>query len=396
MKYFVSLKDIAPRIAKNIKDQKLKIDAIKFLTIDKMYGLGVLTKVYTLDNMEDIFVNLNDFKSLCDEFDKRGVSGRSVLKNSVDDIEFGAGGVDVRNFLINGSNGLKILSENDGDFLEYKLVNSGSIDDVKRSHYKYSSWGAKQSKLDEDREDRKENKKQALQKEIDDKNDLSFRLFDKISNLDFDIKQEAVAIDFEFFKKKNGDYLVSEAGISYFDQNGKLVSHHFIVDKIADLKRDKSLQGSFNFGVSKICKNHYELRSELINVVKYFKTIIIHESREDVAILKQLKINLDYKRIVDTQESYKRYLRLKGSDSRSVSLKELLSKLGIGGNDSDVNNLHNAGNDAYYTLSVAQAMKEFVLSRSKVCSESRETYSGKTRVIIKKGGERVYMKNGKR
>lgn len=69
---------------------------------------------------------------------------------------------------------------------------------------------------------------------------------------------------------------------------------------------------------------------------------------------KSLKLDIEHTKnfdVVDTQLCYKRYFRAPGTNPDGAKLKDLLTEFKV-----KCENLHNAGNDANYTLQLVQKM----------------------------------------
>ena len=98
--------------------------------------------------------------------------------------------------------------------------------------------------------------------------------------------------------------------------------------------------------------------------IKNAKYVLFHEQREDYELMTQMGISIPKEiQVIDTQLSYKRYFRKKGSLPNGETLEGLLNMCKI-----PYKNLHNAGNDAYMTLILLQKMSliQQALSENKV------------------------------
>lgn len=134
-------------------------------------------------------------------------------------------------------------------------------------------------------------------------------------------------------------------GLAVYDVNSRTSkAYHLIIDDHAHLSNGKYIANNrdrFNFGTS----NRLRL-SEAVNFIftqlNQLRTCLVgHNIKADIQFLRQIssqKINLP---VFDTQTMHMQHCL----SMQASSLSKLLDELNI-----NYSNLHNAGNDAYYTL----------------------------------------------
>lgn len=175
------------------------------------------------------------------------------------------------------------------------------------------------------------------------------------SNLSFDINTERLmSLDFEFFGVGSATQIenISEAGIATL-RNGVINYNHYIISQPERIKSEKKikLQNKFNFGDS-IVINFNDFESLLSNELSKTDYLIAHSVNTEVNILKRSKINVKNIKLLDTLDLQKNFETL-----NKLSLKNHLIY-----HDIPFHHLHNAGNDAAYTLKLVIKMKETYIS----------------------------------
>lgn len=169
------------------------------------------------------------------------------------------------------------------------------------------------------------------------------------ASLDFNISNvKIVSLDFEFFGAHSKLENVSEAGISIWDK-GTISHTHYIITDPDKMKSEKKLklQNKFNFGQS-IYVTKDELRSILLNELRHATYLVSHSINSESNILKRSKIKIEHLKLLDTMSLQNNF---KPVDK--ATLKNHLSYHEI-----PFHHLHNAGNDAAYTLQLVLKMKE--------------------------------------
>jgi len=150
---------------------------------------------------------------------------------------------------------------------------------------------------------------------------------------------KVLSIDFEY--DQNKDFKISECGLStYF--NGETVYEHYIIEGNYEHKKNYNNQFQFNFGTSKIVSLD-KMLTVISERLKSSNCIVAHDISAEHLILNHYGINfllMEHLTSLDTQHIYS-----SNYDVKKLSLAVLLENLDI-----NYEYLHNAGNDAAYTL----------------------------------------------
>lgn len=328
---YYSTNQIQPKIANIPEFKSQKVAIIQFF--NNLVDNAGLNRVFTHDKQPPYFIEKSDLEKVF-----------SVAKEKF--------GVDFKfeDFYEGNRALLKLESHDD---MKSHIVNTKSdLDDVIALHAENSTYGKKEQVKDEARQVQKEKRMEKLQEEIDARKEIERQEFDRASNLlrDF-VNDKVVSIDFEFFmNKKAGTYQVTELGIS-MTEGGEIKGYHFLIKEHYEKKKNRALQQRFDFGTSQVVSE--KQIPALINMaMKDAQYVLFHEQREDYEILNQMGVNIPQEiAVIDTQLSYKRYFRQKGSMPNGEKLEGLLDMFKM-----EYKNLHNAGNDAYMTLKLLQKM----------------------------------------
>ena len=171
-----------------------------------------------------------------------------------------------------------------------------------------------------------------------------------------------LALDFEF--DQNKDFKISECGVStYF--NGSLTHEHYIVEGNYENKKHYNLQFQFNFGESKVVPLA-TLMAIVAEKLKQADYIAGHNITSEFLILQRYGMNLlemPHIKPIDTEQLLKKHFQINFDDNTS-SLTSILTKLNI-----EYTNLHNAGNDAAYTMEALLNMIN--LTRKKIKNKKK-------------------------
>lgn len=150
-----------------------------------------------------------------------------------------------------------------------------------------------------------------------------------------------VSIDFEFSNKKD---LITEMGMT-LKQGDNIISKHYLIDTAYESKSDSSLQRRFRFGKTEIIsldKMNEIIKAQLI-LADY---ALFHSHQEDLRLfsIHGIWIN-EYPqlKVIDTQKI----------EGKQKPLNEMLTDYGI---EYSKKELHNSGNDAYYTVKLLENM----------------------------------------
>lgn len=329
---YYSIYQIQPKIANIEAFKEKKVEIIQFFNIKNLVeNLGVDT-LYTSDNHAPFFLDEKTLKKIYQKAQEKF------------GIEF-----KISDFY-EGQRALLSLEKEEG-MKEHKVKNITDVSIVEENHSQNSTYGKKEQVKDIARKEQKAKRMEVLEAEIEIRREKERQEFDKASNLlrDF-INDKVVSIDFEFFINKDDSYHVTELGIA-FNENGKNQAFHFLIEEHYQKKKNQALQKRFDFGETQVIKEK-QIPKLIEMAIQNAKYILFHEQREDYEILNQMGIKIPEEiTVIDTQLSYKRYFRKKGSLPNGEKLEGLLSMCKI-----PYKNLHNAGNDAYMTLMLLQKM----------------------------------------
>lgn len=150
-----------------------------------------------------------------------------------------------------------------------------------------------------------------------------------------------VSIDFEFSNKRD---LITEMGMT-IKQGDNIISKHYLIDTAYETKSDSSLQRRFRFGQTGVITldQMADLVKKQLAVADY---ALFHAHKEDLRLFAVHGIWIsDYPQlnILDTQIFY----------GKQKPLQELLTEFEI---DHTKKEMHNSGNDAYYTIKLLEKM----------------------------------------
>jgi len=166
---------------------------------------------------------------------------------------------------------------------------------------------------------------------------LSKRLPDSLMNA------HLLALDFEYDQNKN--HLVFECGITT-SFNDEVIHAHYLVDGNYQNKKNYELQLQFEFGESQvvtmpelmlILKDHLSKADYLVGHCLLSEYLVLEYHGLDIFEFEQLKC-------LDTQKIFQSKFKSNLKHS-NVSLLNLLALFNV-----TAENLHNAGNDAAYTM----------------------------------------------
>ncbi|KAK0674387.1 putative exonuclease [Cercophora samala] len=197
-----------------------------------------------------------------------------------------------------------------------------------------------------------------------------------------------VSIDLEAWEQDQS--VITEVGIAILDtpnienidpgENGQnwfkaIQARHILVAEntwATNTKYVKSCPESFDFGRSQLFKGNDvpEVMESVINDSPYPVVLVFHESAADIKFLQAIKYNIyeakNVLEIIDTKHLYQYAVRSSNQPSVSTVCRFL---------EIDTKNLHNAGNDAVFTLQamVGLAVKQRVESLKRARDKSVET-----------------------
>lgn len=154
-------------------------------------------------------------------------------------------------------------------------------------------------------------------------------------------EKRIVSIDFEFSNKKD---LITEMGMTV-KQGDNMISKHYLIDTAYETKSDSGLQRRFRFGKTEIIS--LDKMTDIIKgQLELADYALFHSHQEDLRLFGIHGIWIsDFKnlQIIDTQ-------RLEG---RQKPLQTMLNEYDIAHTKTE---MHNSGNDAYYTIKLLEKM----------------------------------------
>lgn len=158
-----------------------------------------------------------------------------------------------------------------------------------------------------------------------------------------------LSVDFEYDQNKN--FKISECGLSTFF-NGTTVHEHYLVEGNYKDKKNHELQLQFKFGKTRIVSLD-TLLSIIAKKLEISDCIVGHNISAEHLILNNYGLNLlEISNLIplDTQQIYSVKF-----ENKTLSLAVMLDRLNI-----EHDCLHNAGNDAAYTLEALFKMSQCV------------------------------------
>lgn len=341
---YYSIYQIQPKIANIPAFRNKKVEIIQFFNINNLVENVGIDTIYTSDSHPPFLLHEKDLQKVY-----------QVAKEKFE-LDF-----NIADFYEGNRALLKL--EKFENIVSHKVTNAEEVNYVAEQHAMNSTYGKKEYAKEIVRQEQKEKRVEALEAEAEARREIERQEFDRASNLlrDF-INDKVVSIDFEFFINKDDSYHVTELGIT-FNEKGVNQSFHFLIEEHYQKKKNKALQQRFDFGKTEIIKEK-QIPKLIEMALTNAKYVLFHEQREDYEILNQMGIKIpEAITVIDTQLSYKRYFRQKGSLPNGEKLEGLLSMFKM-----PFKNLHNAGNDAYMTLMLLQKMSSIQqhLSENKV------------------------------
>jgi hypothetical protein len=323
-----SLEKFPFKIAKSEKYNTQKKEIIQFFQIDNLVKNNLVHVVYTSDEHAPFFLDEDSVKKIF-----REATNQFQIPFEMNDFYEGKQPL------------LKI--EEDQKIKKYEVNKYTNISLIAEEHNQNSTYGLKKQKEQEQEKIEKQKKVEKIIELSKEKRILSRKVFDGKSNLARDfINTKVLAIDFEYFKTDKY-YSITEIGIAV-NEKDNISGYHFLIQENYQKKKNGNLQKKFNFGESKVIEVN-QIRDIIEHLLKDSQYILFHTEKYDMEILQQFGIRLNNTQVVDTQAAYQRYY--KHHDIPKEKLKNLLNVFKI-----PFKNLHNAGNDAYYTLMLLQKM----------------------------------------
>ena len=342
------VKSICAKVVITPEYKPFKKELVDFFSGDNMYNVLGLNEIYTHDRMPGTFIKETDFLQLL------------MLAKNKFNLDFS-----IENFT-EGYAAIKKINEEDEKLTKHMVSSHNDVKNIVKDHGKESTYakevekskqnpGIAKAKRQQEHKDfilAAHKKKKDFWKNIDKQTDL---------NKDFS-SLKVVSIDFEFsLNKTDNTCLVTECGIST-SESGVITPQHYLI-KDNHLQKSKYVIGrqqTFAFGETKIVEE--SLIPEILKLsLENADIVVFHEKREDDEILKNYGINLedeDNMLVMDTQWCYKKHFMNPEEKMKGIAIEDLLEGLKIPAKD-----LHNAGNDAYYTLQLLLKMSQIYILR---------------------------------
>lgn len=314
------------KMAKKAKAHAQKKEIIEFFVPFNMAKNHLLTTVYATDKDPFCFV---------DEATLLNVSKKAQAL-------FGEH-FDLVSFYSEADGYLLKREETSVEFQKFTVHSEKDFQRIKDLHSEHSTYGQNKNKANESIRVMKKEKNEKVLSEIEDRKQKESEEFKRKASLSrvFDGKT-IVSVDFEFrYIRSESRYMITEVGFSTRLQDKSLINEHFLVLENYANKLNRSLQDKFEFGKTNYVKED-QLAALLTSRIQDADYLLFHEQREDMEIFKQLGVKVN-KEILDTQIIYSRNFKPKGE--MKADLKTLIDFCHI-----KAEYLHNAGNDAKYTM----------------------------------------------
>lgn len=339
---------IQDEILKEIKSKNLSLKnfsnlgkILKFLTIENLIKENIVDKVFFHNDHPPCFLENNTVKLIEKKIEDNFSESIPLSKITK-----------------------KEITNENNNFIQFKVKNEEEYKNVFNVFIENSNFGKKYKAEKEEKRSIAEKNQKAHLESVNNIQIKKRKEFDLKSNLNVDFSHLRIAcIDLEFFISKGNinkkrEHEITELGIAYVSEHTKR-NEHFLIREHYEKKRNREKQEMFNFGKTNIL-TEVQAKKYLDVFLKNIDILLFHENREDLLALKGIGVDIkkDYPniQIIDTQLMYKRYFGEKkvGNIIGGESLDVLLDNFGVKYKKSI---LHNAGNDAEYTLQLLFAMK---------------------------------------
>lgn len=314
------------KMARKAKAHAKKKEIIEFFVPFNMAKNNLLTTVYATDKDPFCFV------------DEATLNNAAKKAHALFGEHF-----DLVSFYSEADGYLLKREEGSIEFQKFTVHSEQDFQRVKDLHSEHSTYGQEKNKANESVRVLKKEKNEKVLSEMEDRKQKESDEFRRKASLSrvFDGKT-IVSVDFEFrYIRSKETYMVTEVGFSTRLPDKSLINEHFLVLENYTNKLDRSLQDKFEFGKTNYVKED-QLAALLTSRIQDADYLLFHEQREDMEIFKQLGVTVN-KEILDTQMIYSRNFKPKGE--LKADLKTLIDFCKI-----KAEYLHNAGNDAKYTM----------------------------------------------
>lgn len=183
-------------------------------------------------------------------------------------------------------------------------------------------------------------KKEAIRIDKERKNYFNSVMMDEFPK---DVKTSKVlSLDFEYDQDQ-----IYEFGLSLADHGS--IHDKYLITNLKTGSRDNQFQ--FQFGETNIVSMH-----TMLNTLKQYLSqadyLLLHGGYNDISLLNRFNIELEdfpNLKVLDTYHFYPKYFNNNSQDNST--LLDILNRFGV-----EHKHLHNAGNDAHYTLEILMKM----------------------------------------
>lgn len=316
-----------------------KVDIIKFFSSENIFNNLNINKIYATDIHPAPFINEVSMNRICNLASQK------------------FGKIFDYKCWYDKKEKMPLLSIEEKEFKvdEFKVGSFEDLNKVIELHTQLSTYGKELTERKNQKAQKKQEKVKALQEDVAERKRESRKAFAEQASLARDFNNaKTVSIDFEFrYNKHTNHYMITEVGISTLLNGKDTISEHYLIKENYESKFKRDMQDKFLFGKTHFLNNK-DIKDLINKRIEDANFLVFHEKREDFAILKQLNVSdelLSKIDIVDTQDCYKWNFKKKGKFGES--LDNLLSEFKI-----KAEYLHNAGNDAKYTLDLLLKMSE--------------------------------------
>lgn len=342
------VKSICAKVVLIPEYKDIKKEVVAFFSGDNLYNKLGLSEIYTHNHRPGVFIKEQDLLQLF------------LLAKNKFKTDFNV------NVFTEGYACIKKVDDSDKSLTKHTISSHEQVKKIVKEHAEKSAYG-KQLEKDKNNPNEKKARRQQEHKDFIKAAYESKKAFwagiENQTNLGQNFSElKVVSVDFEFtLNKENKSCLVTECGISVSDK-GELSSQHYLIqgNHLQKSKYAIERQQTFAFGETIVVPESL-IPDILKTALDGVDVVVFHEKREDEEILNGYGVNLEeYKnvQVMDTQWCYKKHFMDKRNKMVGMSIEQLLEGFKIPAKD-----LHNAGNDAYYTLQLLLKMSQIYILR---------------------------------
>jgi len=185
----------------------------------------------------------------------------------------------------------------------------------------------------------------------------------KLDKSTFSNVRTLVALDLEWHERDSRKIL--EVGLTRFTKEGWLMPKHIIIREYLNVKNRKYVpnkKDQFHHGWSQTIRKN-EAGKRVLQELSKVDGVVVHGGRRDLTVLQYIGVYVDKSTVVyDTQKMFSMMLGVRESFSLGRVSKTV---------NHDLQDPHNAGNDAYATA------KSFIGMRKIIEAEQKLSYTGR-------------------